>query len=85
MECSGADGGDEDCHILSSASTQLYDHGVDNALEWGTQGNDRGPYVHDDRLGQCYGRWPWGAAAFYVETDNGSYEIRTLACHIPER
>ena len=73
-------GGDEDSVKLSSASTQFMD-GVDNALEWGTQGNDRGPYITMIGQGSAMGAG-LDAAAFYVETDNGSYEINNTSMYI---
>ena len=56
-------------------------NGVDNALEWGTQGNDRGPYVTMIGQGSAMGAG-LDAAAFYVETDNGSYEINNTSMYI---
>ena len=58
-----------------------YMDGSDNRLEWGTQGNDRGPYYTVIGQGSGIGAG-LDAAAFYIETDNGSYEINNVSMYV---
>ena len=76
----GGTGGGGDYVKLVSASSQYMD-GSDNRLEWGTQGNDRGPYYTVIGQGSGVGAG-LDAAAFYVETDNGSYEINNVSMYV---
>lgn len=69
--------------MRNSPGTQHMD-GSFNQLCWGQQGDDQGAYSAIC-IGQASGAGPgMDGAAFYIETDNGSYEINNTAMYIRE-
>ena len=85
LESIGSGGGGElntDGFVLKASSSTQFMDGINNQLSWGTQGANKGPYPAIV-IGQGSGQGPGlNGAAFYIETDNGSYEINNSSMYI---
>jgi len=79
-------GGDIDANdfVRTNSPGTQHMNGSFNQICWGTQGDDRGAYSAIC-IGQGTAAGPgMEGAAFYIETDNGSYEINNTAMYIRE-